>query len=163
MGELVERVDTHDHVIHVTERHEAVRRGWLHRVAGVVCRDPQGRVLVHRRSREMPWFGGWYATLVGGAVRPGESYSQAAAREVLEELGAHTEVRSLFKFICEGGAFPYWFGIHETVLTEDISPDTDEIAWFDWLTLSEYRRAAEHWPLIPDTEKAFDRYLRKHI
>ncbi|MEU4796703.1 NUDIX domain-containing protein [Streptomyces sp. NPDC023327] len=160
MSELVERVDTQDHVLHVVDRQEAVRNGWLHRVAGVVCRDPQGRVLVHRRSMAMPWCAGLYTALVGGAVKVGEGYAEAAAREVLEELGTHAEVRPLFKFICQGAEFPYWFGIHETVLTAEITPDTHEIAWFDWLTLTEYRQSAKRWPFIPDTETAFNHYLR---
>src|SRR6185503_8752903 len=50
VGELVERVDERDRVIGVVERADAVRNGWLHRVATTVCRDASGRVLVCRRA-----------------------------------------------------------------------------------------------------------------
>lgn len=51
MGELVEQVDDQDRVLGVVERGEAVRSGWLHRVATTVCRRPDGRILVHRRPQ----------------------------------------------------------------------------------------------------------------
>ncbi|MGW1752362.1 NUDIX hydrolase [Streptomyces sp. NPDC002092] len=160
MGELVERVDENDHPLHVTDRSQAVQNGWLHRVAGVVCRDAQGRILIHRRSTQMPWFGGQYAALIGGAVRAGESYVQAAEREALEELGIHTTARYLFKFICHGAVGTYWFGIHEAVIDQPVTPDPCEIDWHTWLTPADYRTAAASWPLIPDTEEAYGRYLR---
>lgn len=50
MAELVDRVDERDRVVGVAVRAEAVREGWLHRVATIVCRDRQGRILVHRRT-----------------------------------------------------------------------------------------------------------------
>ncbi|MFF1605072.1 hypothetical protein ACFVYV_48275, partial [Streptomyces mirabilis] len=49
MGEMVERVDEQDRTLGVVDRGEAIRRRWLHRVATTVCRDPDGRFLVHRR------------------------------------------------------------------------------------------------------------------
>ncbi|MEU4933089.1 NUDIX domain-containing protein [Streptomyces yokosukanensis] len=161
LGEQVEHVDVHDRVMRIVRRDDAVREGWLHRVAGVVCRDADGRVLVNRRSMDVPWFAGGYAPLIAGAVWPGESYEQAAGRELREELGVHAEVRHLFKFICPGAIGPYWFGIHEAVVTDVVVPDVHEIAWSGWLTLSEYRSAAACWPLVPDAGEAFEQYLRR--
>ncbi|MFF9040770.1 NUDIX domain-containing protein [Streptomyces sp. NPDC014892] len=159
--EQVEQVDIDDRVLRVVRRVDAVREGWLHRVAGVVCRDDLGRVLVNRRSPHAPWFAGEYAPLIAGAVRPGESYAHAASRELREELGVHASVRHLFKFICAGAVGPYWFGIHEAVLTGAVVPDAREISWSGWLTLAEYRRSAVHWPLVPDAGQAFERYLTR--
>ncbi|MFJ4539888.1 NUDIX domain-containing protein [Streptomyces tibetensis] len=159
--EQVEQVDTDDRVLRTVRRGDAVREGWLHRVAGVVCRDDQGRILINRRSPDVPWFAGKYAPLIAGAVRPGESYAHAASRELREELGVNASVRHLFKFICSGAVGPYWFGIHEAVLTDAVVPDAREISWSGWLTLAEYRRAAVHWPLVPDAGEAFERYLTR--
>lgn len=100
--ELVERVDELDRVVGVVERDEAIRRGWLHRVATTVCRDGAGRVLVHRRADGHPRFPGHYDWLVGGAADVGESWEEAAARELTEELGVRVDVRFVFKFLCRG-------------------------------------------------------------
>ncbi|MER5942141.1 hypothetical protein ABT121_33105 [Streptomyces sp. NPDC001928] len=42
MEELIEQADEWDQVLGVVRRSEAVRRGWLHRIAVTVCRDGDG-------------------------------------------------------------------------------------------------------------------------
>ncbi|WP_345035308.1 NUDIX hydrolase [Streptomyces sannanensis] len=150
MSELVERVNEHDRVLAVVDRREAIRNKWLHRIATTVCRDAQGRILVHRRSEGVSRFPGQYNWLIGGAVDIGESYEDAAARELAEELGVRPPVRFVFKFLCRGAISPYWLGVHEAVVTEDIVPDPAEIAWHAWLTEAELRDALQRWPFVPD-------------
>lgn len=74
----MERVDEQDRVLGVVDRGDAVRNRWLHRIATTVCRDPEGRFLVHRRSDGVSRFPGQYNWLIGGAVDVGESYASAA-------------------------------------------------------------------------------------
>lgn len=163
VDELVERVDDQDRVLAVVDRSEAVRRGWLHRIATTVCRDQQGRVLVYRRPENLSRFPGHHEVMFGGAVDVGESYEQAAARELAEELGIHVPVRFLFKFLCRGAISPYWLGVHEAVITGEVTPDPREVAWHGWLTEAELREAVRQWRFIPDGQEAFDRYLtRRH-
>ncbi len=102
--ELVERVDDQDRVLGmVVSRQQAIQEGWLHRVAVTVCRDERGRILVHRRSEQVSRFPGLYEVEVGGAANVGESYEQAAARELAEELGVRALPRLLFTFINRSG------------------------------------------------------------
>lgn len=103
MDELVERVDGQDRVLGVVSRRKAIREGWLHRVAVTVCRDERGRFLVHRRSEQVSRFPGLYEVEAGGAANVGESYEQAAARELAEELGIRALPRLLFTFINRSG------------------------------------------------------------
>jgi 8-oxo-dGTP pyrophosphatase MutT (NUDIX family) len=58
-------------------------------VAAVVLRDEQGRVLVVRKTGTARYM------LPGGKIEPGESPSEAAARELLEEVGADLDQSSL--------------------------------------------------------------------
>ncbi|MFJ9753241.1 NUDIX domain-containing protein, partial [Streptomyces chartreusis] len=99
----MERVDEQDRVLGVVSRRDAVREGWLHRVGVVVCRDRQGRFLVHRRAEHLSRFPEHYEFGVGGAAGVGESYEQAAARELSEELGVRATARLRFKFLNWGG------------------------------------------------------------
>jgi 8-oxo-dGTP pyrophosphatase MutT (NUDIX family) len=158
MSEPVERVDGQDRVLNVVDRGEAIRRGWLHRVATVVCRDARGRVLVHRRSPDAPRFPDQYNWLLGGAAEVGESYEEAAARELTEELGVRARVRFVFKYLCRGAFSPYWLGVHEAVIDADITPDPSEIAWHDWLPEAELRRVLWQWPFVSDSREAFVKY-----
>ena len=56
---------------------------------GAVVLDEAGRLMLVRRGRE-PSRGLW--SLPGGRVEPGESATEAVAREVLEETGLHVHV-----------------------------------------------------------------------
>ncbi|MEV1023213.1 NUDIX domain-containing protein [Streptomyces sp. NPDC050264] len=163
MGERIERVDDHDEIVAVVSRSDAMRQGWLHRIATVVCRDTQGWTLVHRRPDDAARFPGRFNWLLGGAVAVGESYEEAAARELAEELGVRARPGFVFKFKCEGAISPYWLGLHETVVTEPIKPDPDEIAWHDWLTEPELIDLVRHEAFVPDAREAFDRYLVLHL
>lgn len=159
MGELVDRVDEQDRVVGTVDRGEAIARHWLHRVATTVCRDAEGRVLVHRRAADMSRFPGQYNFLVGGAAEVGESYEEAAARELTEELGVRAPVRFAFKYLCRGVISPYWMGVHEAVVRADITPDPDEIAWHAWVTEGELREMAGRPTFVADAVEALDRYL----
>jgi Isopentenyldiphosphate isomerase len=70
-------------------------------------RDGRGRILVHRRSEQLSRFPGLYEVVVGGAVDVGESYEQAAARELAEELGTRVLPRLLFTFLNRSGLSPH--------------------------------------------------------
>ncbi|MFI5756291.1 NUDIX hydrolase [Streptomyces sp. NPDC051569] len=158
MGELVERVDEQDHVVAVVDRGEAIRERWPHRIATIVCRSGDGRILVHRRPDDVSRFPGQFNWMLGGAVDVGESYEEAAARELAEELGVHADPRFVLKFLCDGVISPYWLGLHEAVITAPVQPDPQEVAWFDWLTETELEEIVRRSEFVPDAREAFDRY-----
>jgi 8-oxo-dGTP pyrophosphatase MutT (NUDIX family) len=163
VSELVERVDEQDRVVEVVDRGEAIRCGWLHRVATTVCRDGQRRVLVYRRAEGLSRFPGHYDVMFGGAVGIGEDYGVAAARELGEELGVDVPVRLVCKFLCRGVISPYWLGVHEAVLVGEIDADPREIAWHGWLTEAELAVAVRMWAFVPDGQEAFRRYLSSAV
>ncbi|MGW2584556.1 NUDIX domain-containing protein [Streptomyces virginiae] len=162
VDEWVERVDDQDRVLGVVVgRRQAVREGWLHRVAVTVCRDERGRFLVHRRAERLWRFPGLHEVVVGGAVAVGESYEQAASRELAEELGTRVLPRLLFTFLNRGGMSPHWLGVHEVVMpdADAVVPDPDEVAWHGWLTGPELRSALLEWGFTPDSHETISRYL----
>ncbi|KND35279.1 NUDIX domain-containing protein [Streptomyces sp. ARC12] len=161
MGELVDRVDDRDRVIGVVDRSEAVAAGWLYRMSMVLCRDEEGRYLVHRRPGSSSRFPGEYSWLVAGAVGAGESYAEAAHRELREEMGVRASVRPLFTFLCRGELSPYWFAVHEATVEQDqIAPQADEVAWHGWLSGDELRDAMASWKFVSDSRDAYHRYVR---
>ncbi|MGW3324735.1 NUDIX domain-containing protein [Streptomyces virginiae] len=158
----MERVDDQDRVLGVVVgRRQAVREGWLHRVAVTVCRDERGRFLVHRRAERLWRFPGLHEVVVGGAVAVGESYEQAASRELAEELGMRVLPRLLFTFLNHNGVSPHWLGVHEVVVSDAdaVVPDPHEVAWHGRLTEPELRSALLEWSFTPDSHEAVRRYL----
>lgn len=159
VDEVVERVDAQDRVLGPVSRRDAVREGWLHRIAVVVCRDRQGRILVHRRAGQVSRFPGRYEVEVGGAVAVGESYEQAAARELTEEFGVLAAVRFRFTFLHRGGLSPVWVGVCDAVVPRAVRPDPDEVAWHGWLNESDLPRVFREWTFTPDSPEIMKRYL----
>ncbi|MFJ6486577.1 MULTISPECIES: NUDIX hydrolase [unclassified Streptomyces] len=159
VDEMVEHVDEQDQVLAVVARGEAVRRGWLHRIAVTVCRDREGRILVHRRSEHVDRFPGHYEVESGGAVAPGESYEEAASRELAEELGVRAPVRFIAKFLNRNGLSPHWLAVHEAVLSDNLCPDPDEVMWHGWMSESELLTSMRENLFTPDTRDVLRHYF----
>jgi len=86
--EIFEIFDEHDCLIGTAKRSECHGNpGLIHRTAHVVVYHPDGRILLQRRSMNKDIQPGKWDTAVGGHVMPGETYEQAAVREMTEELG----------------------------------------------------------------------------
>jgi isopentenyldiphosphate isomerase len=89
--EMVDIVDDHDQVIRTVSRREMRAGRLMHRAVFIAVVHPDGRLLVHRRSESKDLWPGWWDIAVGGVVAAGESYEDAARREVAEEIGVPTE------------------------------------------------------------------------
>ena len=96
--------------------------------AGALVRDADGRLLLVRRGKP-PAQGTW--TLPGGRVEPGESPSEAAAREVREETGLDVEVGELLATLPVLGYLVHDFAA--TVMGGKLraGDDADDADWFD--------------------------------
>jgi isopentenyldiphosphate isomerase len=85
--ELVDIVDDDDNVIATVTRSEMRAQRLQHRSVGIAVLSSDGRLLIHRRSDTKDIWPGWWDIAAGGVVAAGESYEDAARRELAEELG----------------------------------------------------------------------------
>ncbi|MEP7112358.1 MAG: NUDIX domain-containing protein [Ilumatobacteraceae bacterium] len=85
--ELVDIVDDDDTVIATVTRSEMRARRLQHRSVGIAVISTDGRLLIHRRSEAKDIWPGLWDIAAGGVVASGETYDQAASRELAEELG----------------------------------------------------------------------------
>jgi len=85
--ELVDVVDEFDNVIQVVPRRVMRADRLRHRAVFIAILDGAGRLLVHRRSPHKDVWPSWCDIAVGGVVGTGESYLEAAHRELAEEVG----------------------------------------------------------------------------
>ena len=88
--ELVDVVDEFDEVIDVVPRRVMRSDRLRHRAVFIAILDGAGRLLVHRRSTQKDIWPNWCDIAVGGVVGAGESYLEAAHRELAEEVGIST-------------------------------------------------------------------------
>lgn len=84
-------VDEHDNVIGVTTRGEAHRNpALMHRSIGILV-FVDGKLLLQKRSLTKDTYPGYWTCSVAGHVDSGETYDQAAVRELREELGLQAD------------------------------------------------------------------------
>lgn len=83
----LEHVDDKDEVIGIVSNEEANQRKLIHRITRIFLFDDAGRLYLQRRSLNMNSSPGLWDKSAAGHVDIGESYEQAAARELEEELG----------------------------------------------------------------------------
>lgn len=93
--ELVDVVDEHDVVIETVTRRTVRADVLRHRAVYIVVTSSRGELLVHQRSFEKDVAPGWWDVAAGGVVGHGESYENAAHRELTEELGVTASLETI--------------------------------------------------------------------
>lgn len=82
----VEQVDENDNVLGEVSREKAHTEGLWHRIAVVYLLNGKGEILIQER-KDSPGFGLDHSS--AGHVDVGETYKEAASRELGEELGVY--------------------------------------------------------------------------
>jgi len=100
MDEYFYVVDEDDNVIGKATRSECHRRGLIHRSVYIIVMNDKGEVFLQKRSMKKDLYPGCYACSATGHVEYGESYEEAARRELKEELGIESPLKKICKFKC---------------------------------------------------------------
>ena len=137
--ELLAVVNERDEEIGAERRCVIHERGMLHRAAHVLVFDKDGRLLIQQRSilkdrHPLTW------ECVGGHLGPGETYEEAALREVEEELGFHPGTVQLLCKVdaCEETGQEF-IEVFRTLADGSLRPDESEIVATEWTTLARVR------------------------
>jgi isopentenyldiphosphate isomerase len=150
--ELVDIVDDDDNVIATVSRAEMRARRLQHRSVGIAVMSTDGRLLIHRRSESKDIWPGWWDIAAGGVVTAGETYDDAARRELAEELGlVDVEIEHLgearyvdddLAAICHG---------YRVVHDGPFSFDDGEVTEVRWVTFAELDAIRATHRFLPDS------------
>ncbi len=113
MKEVLDIVDAHDEIVGKADRADAHKKDLLHRVVHVMVFDPDGKLFIQQRALSKDKYPGFFEGSLSGHVKSGETFKDAAERELHEELNicaVPKRVKEIIKF-----------GLHEAderILTE---------------------------------------------
>ena len=162
--EEVDIVDDDDAVIGSAPLSDCLEKGFLHRAVAVLVQRSNGAYILQRRSETDLWNPGMWTISCTGHVKRGESYLQAAARELSEELGIGGSLRRLFKLklppFKEGSFTEHeWTSFFITATDDQVTPDPQELSGVMELAKAELERMVEGGPLTEDAKILLGRYL----
>ncbi|QDT97729.1 NUDIX hydrolase [Gimesia aquarii] len=96
--ELFDVVDEQDRVLEQLPRSIVHARKLLHRAANVFVFNSQNELLLQFRSATKDEYPRCYTSSASGHLSAGEDYTEAAQREMCEEIGIETPLEPLKKF-----------------------------------------------------------------
>ena len=134
--ELLNEVDENDQVISTRSRDELHRLGLRHRAVHILVFNARGDLFLQKRSASKDINPNLWDTSAAGHVDLGESYDEAARRELSEELGIDgtATLRSIFKL--PSSPETGWEFIQVYVVTDDgpLRLNPDEISDGRWIS-----------------------------
>jgi 8-oxo-dGTP pyrophosphatase MutT (NUDIX family) len=161
--ELVDIVDDDDHVIATVPGSEMRAKGLLHRSVGIAVISSDGRLLIHRRSDDKDIWPGWWDIAAGGVVASGETYEQAAHRELAEELGiSGVELQHLGQDRYVADDLAALCGLYRVVHDGPFRFDDGEIVEARWVTFAELDAMHTDHRFVPDSYTVLLPRLRPH-
>ena len=158
-------VDENDSVVGESTLGDCLKRGLLHRAVAVVVSRSDGKVILQQRSRKDLWQPGMWTLSCTGHVKKGESYEDAAARELAEELGLRSSLATLGNYLLppirEGDLTEReWVALFAASTDAPVNVDPVELESVEGFDGPGLKAMAEGGGLTPDASLLLDEYLR---
>ncbi len=167
-GELVVLVDKLDNVTGYKDRYNLGSNDRM-RIVVVWLHDGKGNALIHKRAAGKKVGGGLWENAAGGGVAKGETYEQAAYKELSEELGIEA-VKLTFvdktQFTSHNGPkMCAWFeGVIDAKI--ELKPDEREVQEVKWTNANDlfddrdanpdnYMPSSQHWRQLFESQKNY--------
>lgn len=119
----------------------------LHRAISIVIfNHSKSHILITKRVRTKPTWGGFFSNAVCSHPYPDETYQKAAERRLFEELGFKTKLKEVFYIIYEAKMDNGIWGEHELdhifVGKYDgvITPNPEEIDGYEWISVDNLKK-----------------------
>jgi isopentenyldiphosphate isomerase len=149
--ELVDIVDDDDRVVRTVPRAVMRAERLQHRAVSIAVLGSDGRLLVHRRAPDKDVWSGMWDIAAGGVVAAGETYDDAARRELAEELGVRVdELESLGEGRFRDDAVALIGRGYRCVHDGPFTFADGEIAEVRWVNRAELERLMATEPFVPD-------------
>lgn len=141
--EILDVVDSDDRVLVQASRGMVHRNALRHRSAHILVFNPAGELYVQRRAEWKETDPGLWDTSAAGHLAAGETYLDAAQRELTEELGVTpvAPLARLFKLEATAATGEEFVEVFAATVAAPVVPDPVEIAEGRWCEVP----ALERW------------------
>lgn len=158
--ELVDVVDESDRVVGTATRAEVRRRRLRHRAVYVFVFNSRGQLLLHRRTPDKDIYPAHWDVAAGGVVAAGEDYTEAARRELEEELGiAGAPLVERLRFAYEDASNAVCGAVFTCRWDGPIRIQPEEVQCVEWALPAEALACASERPFCPDGLEALRQFL----
>ena len=158
--EIVLIVDPDNNEIGSAPRHEMRAKGLVHRATYILVFNGRGELFVQKRTMTKDIYPGYYDVAAGGVVLAGESYDEAARRELEEELGVRdTDLSAHFTFLYANEANRVWGRVYSCTYDGAITLQAEEVESGFFMTPQKVLALSEKVPFTPDGVKVLKQYL----
>ncbi|MBU0612425.1 NUDIX domain-containing protein [Patescibacteria group bacterium] len=138
--EYLDVVNDKDKVVGEVSRKELYKKLLTHRIVHVLIFNEKGELALQMRSDKMSYCPQHWPTSAGGHVQKGESYSQAARRELMEECGIDTEIEFMFKDkYIHKDSITKFLSIFKTLYDRSLSMKNEEVEKQEFFSISEIK------------------------
>ena len=142
-------VDERDTVIGAGPQGEAHEKGIIHRVIRIYLYNSKGEILLQKRADHLRTNPGKWNESVAGHVDEGETYLQAAEREMEEEIGVRgvelKELKKIYTEETEENKRKRFTMLYLGTYDGEVRPDFDEVSEVKWVMPEDLRtEMAQH-------------------
>lgn len=162
--ELFDVVDERDRVVGQATRAEVHAQGLTHRAVHVFVFNSRGELLLQMRSALKDEFPMRWTSSASGHLDAGESYDEAARRELAEELGFDSPLEFLTKLPASTETANEFTAFYRTNSDAEPRFPPEEIAWLEFHGLDAVAAMIAERPdeFSPLFRALFDEYRRRY-
>lgn len=156
--EIMDIVDEDNNVIGRAARKEIKKKNLLHRGISVLAFNDKGDMLIQKRTEDKSLYPGMYDLSVGGGVKAGETYENAAKREIEEELGVKTDVILAGTMRFKDEEDNCIVNIYATKIPDNINFCKEDMSEVKFLSEKELRKFIKRKDFIKNARLEIERY-----
>jgi 8-oxo-dGTP pyrophosphatase MutT (NUDIX family) len=160
--ELVDVVDDQGKTIATVTRQEVRERHLPHRAVYVLVFNRVRELFIHLRTPTKDVYPSYWDVCVGGVLAAGESFDEAARREVVEELGFDLRPERLFPFLYTDAIWVVHGMVYHIVHEGPFRLQAEEIVRGEFVPVNEVLARAAAAPFCPDGLSVLREYLRRY-
>lgn len=153
-AELVEELDEAGQVVGVVSRAEMRAANLWHRNVIVMVRRSSGALVVHQRADWKDVFPSMWDVAFSGVPAVGESWPEAAARELAEEAGLAVGLADLVDLgprVCDVGDIRWHGRVFEVTDDRQLTPADGEVVALDEVPVPDLPTWMSQTPVCPDS------------